>query len=184
MVNADLMTSRCPKAMTPVTIYLDTSIISRIGDLRLKERTALALERIADDGRIQLVTSDKTLREILATSNPRQRSLLRFIVAAINKVPMRCLTHGIAIGTFTFGAGGFGIGLPDEVFAGLKEIFDADDAEHIAQAVHNRCDFFLTLDESTILSRVGANACALKTLLGKLEIVSPEQLATRLCAVT
>jgi hypothetical protein len=68
----------------------------------------------------------------------------------------------------------------DPLLAELQKIFDADDAEHITLAVRSSCDYFLTLDEKTILSRVRSYSDRLNVLWGEIEFVNPEQLAKRL----
>lgn len=166
--------------MTPVSVYLDTCVLSRIVDVRLKEATALAYAEIVKHGDVQLVTSHKTRTEVLRTASPVHKSLLQFLVALVQKVPLRTLHLSGAIGAAPVGAVPIGGSWTDPLLTQLRQIFDSDDAEHITLAVRAGCRFFLTLDNATILSRAQAHSEHLKALVGALQFVNPEQLATRL----
>ena len=85
--------------MTPVSVYLDTCVLSRILDVRLKEATALAYAEIVNSS-VQLVASDKARTEVLKTANPARNSLLQFLVGLVQKVPLRTLHLSGAIGGF------------------------------------------------------------------------------------
>ena len=62
----------------------------------------------------------------------------------------------------------------------LKQVFDADDATHIAQAKLSDCDYFMTLDDATILARRSSIPSDLQAMLSPLKIVSPEELMSAL----
>lgn len=68
----------------------------------------------------------------------------------------------------------------DPVFSSLKRVFELDDAEHIFQAVKAKCDYFLTLDRSTIIDRVHSNRDFLARICPNMEIVDPGSLLARL----
>lgn len=167
-------------SMTSISVYMDTCVLSRIVDVRLKEATALAYAEIVERGGVQLVTSHKTRTEVLVTANPVRKSLLQFLVALVQKVPLRTLHLSGAIGGAPVGAVPIGGSWTDPLLTQLRRIFDPDDAEHVTLAVHAGCRYFLTLDNATILSRVQGHSERVKALVGALEFVNPEQLATRL----
>lgn len=91
-------------SITSISVYMDTCVLSRIVDVRLKETTALAYAEIVERGGVQLVTSHKTRTEVLATANPVRKSLLQFLVALVQKVPLRTLHLSGAIGGAPVGA--------------------------------------------------------------------------------
>jgi predicted nucleic acid-binding protein len=162
--------------MAELTAYIDSCIVSRVADLRISNSSATALARIASCGRLAFVTSDKTLQEILQASDPKRRAILQFILALLDKVQFRTLQLSGAIGGAPIGSLPIGGQWTDPLWLELQAIFDRDDAEHITQAVRANCDFFLTLDKSTILDRVKTNSAAVTNLCGRLRVVSPEEL--------
>jgi len=159
-----------------VTIYLDTNILSRIPDLRVSESTASALSALVNLGGIKFVTSQKTRNEILRTKNASRGSILQFIYALIEKVPMQTVYFSGCVGGAPLGATPLGGDWTDPLWADLKTIFDPDDAEHIVHAIRSNCDYFLTLDEKTILDRAKFNQDAVGKMSGRLKYVSPEEL--------
>jgi hypothetical protein len=66
-------------------VYLDTSFISRIVDLRLKTEDAEAYARIARVRGLRLVTSNRIADEISRTSDPKRRSILEFLHSLFEK---------------------------------------------------------------------------------------------------
>jgi hypothetical protein len=163
-------------------VYLDTSILSRIPDLRISAATATAYAELALLGGIRLVTSEKTRAEILKTGNPHRRGVLQLLLALVEKVPYEVVHCSGAIGAAPIGATPIGGDWTDPLYEGLKSIFDPDDAEHIVQAMRAQCAFFLTLDEASILSRSRAQALRLSRLCPALRFVSPENLVAALKA--
>jgi len=57
----------------------------------------------------------------------------------------------------------------------LRDTFDREDAVHIAQAPLNNCDFFLTFDQATIISRLPRMGPGLVAALAPLRIGTPQQ---------
>ena len=162
--------------MKDMPVYLDTNILSRLSDLRVSETTAVALAQLANVGSLQFVTSDKTRAEILNTPNPIRNALLQFLFALVDKVRFRILRYSGAYGAAPYGVAPYGGSWTDPVLTALLQVFDQDDAEHIAQAIHADCDFFLTLDGSTILRRACAQQSKLAAICGKLQFFCPEDL--------
>lgn len=161
--------------MKEATIYLDTNILSRIPDLRISETTANAFANLANLGGVKLVTSQKTKQEILGTRNTSRGSILQFLYALIDKVPLQTVHYSGCIGGAPIGATPIGGDWTDPLWAELKTVFDPDDAEHIVHAVRAGCDYFLTLDRETILDRAITNQDIIKKSCGKLLFVSPEE---------
>jgi hypothetical protein len=85
-----------------------------------------------------------------------------------------------AIGGAPLGATPIGGDWTDPLYEQLSSIFDPDDAEHIVHAVREDCDYFLTLDEESILKRARAHTSAVTALCRKLKFVSPQDLAVEL----
>ena len=162
--------------MDEITIYLDTNILSRIPDLKVSEETANALAKLAGLGMIRFVTSQKTKQEILRTSSQQRSSLLQFLYALIEKVPTYTVHYSGAIGAAPIGATPIGGDWTDPAYSELKRIFDADDAEHIIQALRAKCDYFMTLDRKTILNRAQHHLNELKGVCGGMALLSPEDL--------
>ena len=162
------------------TVYLDTSVVSRTWDLKIKEPDANALAQLAERDDLHFVTSYKTLGEILNTLDPKRRAMLRFVVGLMDKVRVRLLQYSGMIGGAPIGATMIGAGSTDPLLQQLQTLFDRDDAEHIALAVRDGCDFFVTLDARTILGPVKANRDAVSKMCGALEFVSPKDLVALL----
>lgn len=160
--------------MEETTVYLDTNILSRIPDLQVSEDTGKALAKLARMGMIRFVTSQKTKQEILKTPNPHRSSLLQFLHALIEKVRTVPVYYSGAIGGAPIGATPFGGDWTDPSYAQLKRIFDDNDAEHIVQALRAECDYFMTLDQKTILGRAKNHAEEVESICGKMVLLSPE----------
>ena len=149
--------------------------------MRITNSTAAALTTIAGRSDLALVTSTKLREEVLRAADPKRRAALELLYALMVKLPhyspivSGLVGHG-HIGAFYVGSGES----PEPLLERLRLIFDADDADHVFQAVTRRCDFFLTLDEATILGRGSANATATAAACGNLAFVNPEQLVQAL----
>lgn len=140
-----------------VKIYLDTNIFGRAIDGKMKADEASSLRRVKGRVDIDLYTSDKTRKEIENHPKKEVQDYLEFIVNLLDVIPEENFIsiEGGPIGTLPFGTApiGGGISTEDPIFSQIKEIFDTDDAEHIFQAVKSGADYFMTLDQKTILSR-------------------------------
>lgn len=164
--------------MTEQLVYLDTNILSRIPDLRVSPATAEAYGKLACLGGIRLVTSEKTRAEILQTNNPERNGVLQFLTALVEKVPCNVVHYSGVLRGAPVRATPLRGDWTDPLFDSLKRIFDSDDAEHIVQAVRAGCQFFLTLDETSILSRAITHAADLSTLCPSISFVSPTHLVS------
>ncbi len=154
-------------------IYLDTCVLSRLVDLRVKDNQLDALEFIASYEPVKLVTSLKTLEEFSKVENPRRRKSLVVLFKVIEKVyavpPVRPYTPllGDMPWGVPFGESGELIEPP---FDKLRTLFDDSDARHVYFAYKSDCDFFLTLDQTTIIDIARKNADSLKLLLQQISI--------------
>lgn len=146
-----------------------------IDDVELK-----ALDDICNDSRVELVTSEKTLEELSNTTNDKRKLTLKVLYKIITKVNKTAITYEAPalFGEAMFGEAMWGGGVTREkpLFKLLKDIFDEDDAIHIFQAISNQCDYFLTFDNKTILSRVPKNMERIKLMAPKTQIVKPSEL--------
>lgn len=165
---------------TAKRVYVDTNIVSRLVDYRITDETGQAFAALARRSDIVLVTSEKTRAEVLRTKNSKRAAVLELLVTLFKKVPFERLEQSGAIGSATISELAISGSWTDPTLVGLLMIFDSDDAEHIALAVKAGCNFFLTLDETSILSRAAGREHELATLLGHLRLVSPVQLAADL----
>lgn len=163
-------------------MYVDTCVLSDTTDSRdvINEATIDAIDLICDNANIDLVTSKKTLEEFLNTVNKKRRVGLKLLYRLISKVPSeKLITYKPAMfGTFSFGRAVLGghVSRTNPLYANLKQIFDKADAEHIFQAVKSNCQYFLTVDERTILKRARENNDKIKLICPNIKFVNPVEL--------
>jgi hypothetical protein len=140
--------------MTLHKVYVDTCIFSKIIDDTFNDDSLYALEAICDNTSIILQASDKVLEEINNTKDKRTKIRLKVIYKLISKIQRmetKILKDGFSFPLqFPFI---FGHYEEDPFYSDIKEIFTEHDAEQIFNASKERCDFFLTEDKKTILSR-------------------------------
>lgn len=167
----------------PVRVYLDTCICGMVFDEPCDagaDETAEAIGELCDSSAVEFVTSTKTLKEILKTGDPRKRNLLKLYYRIMEKLPERNLVNFVPalVGSFMLGQAtlGGGFSKEDPLFTSLKAIFDHDDAEHVFQATKGGCQFFLTLDQKTILKRARRSEADLQRLAPGLRLVHPVEL--------
>lgn len=138
-------------------IYVGTCVLSGIVNKDMPERELKSVEVLCDNKNVELCTSRKTLDEFLNTKTYRQRVAFKLLYKIIAKIPSENLINQYSAtwGSVPWGAAEWGDGCSAEnkIFAKLKKLFKPDDAEHIFQAINARCDYFLTLDSRTILSK-------------------------------
>lgn len=160
-------------------VYIDTCIFSRLLDLRIKKKELIALELMTQNSSIEFMTSEKTLEEFLNTKDDKRRLSLKILFRLINKVQSHNTSYEepALFGNIMFGEAPWGGSVTryNPIFEKLETIFDKDDADHIFQAISNDCDYFITLDKKTILSKVDQNEDFIKEFT-RLQIVSPVQL--------
>ena len=157
-------------------VYLDTCFISRLTDLNLSEDEALAYQLLAENQEMRLVTSSKTKQEFEKASNVVRNRALMFLYALFSKIPHRIGEVSGCWGSAPWGRTMWGRGWVDPMLKGLREIFEPDDAQHIFLAVKDECDYFLTLDRKSILSRVQANQPKIVSLCGDMKFTSPVEM--------
>ena len=116
----------------------------------------------------------------MQTLKDETRIALKLIYKIIEKIPTENLIHHYPA---TYNLAVMGVigsiperNLEDSLFTQLKTIFEKDDAEHIFQAIKSECDYFLTVDYSTILNRVEINKKILHDISPRTQIVDPIQL--------
>jgi len=167
------------KACNVYKIYFDTCILSRFTDLRISVRDAQSLPLLREIQGVQIVVSSKVKQELKEVPNPIRNPMLQFLYMCFQEIPDRILEtpslgcYGSArYGSTMYGGGG---GWVHPALQGLREIFDSADAEHIFLAAEDGCDYFVTLDERSILSRVRANQRGVESLCGKMRFGSPAE---------
>lgn len=171
------------KVQSLYRVYLDTNIVSRINDFRLKEEDAKALRLISekiDKQEIEVFTSVKAKEEIEKIPKNTHRDFLLFICNLVKKVPIANLVESIpstydsvSFDVVTFN-GSYDIENP--LLTKLKTIFDKDDAEHIFQAEKSSIDFFLTLDKKSIIDRINKRPDEFRKIGLRINIVLPVDL--------
>lgn len=162
-------------------VYLDTNTVSRIFDSRLQQTDADALAALAERADVQLAGSAAVRDELAKTRDPKRRSLLAFGFRRLaEQLPWETIELSGAVGGAPVGALPLSGSWRHPLLVALEEVFDAPDALHIAQARLSACDFFLTFDHATILSRRGSMSAVLRDLLAPLELCDPTELMTRL----
>jgi len=165
-------------------VYLDTCVLSRLLDMNMSNENLDALDRISCCKDIRPVTSQKTLEEFQATTDPKRMKTLKILYTFIEKVQHNKVSHEgpATFGSVLWGTAPFGGGMTIEnkEFKILNEIFEKDDAIQIYQALSNGCDYFLTLDEKTILRRVKNNISKLNMVAPQMGIGNPIDLTDKL----
>jgi hypothetical protein len=167
-------------------IYIDTNILSNLigGVDRLSEETGIALQKLAASDH-EFITSPLMQQEMEKATNPQVKGAVLFIYKIFggtkNLNPETYYATGLGdamFGTIPFGGGE----TENTVLSLLRQAFDTDDARHIFQALSSHSDYFLTLDEGSILKRYRTNYKNMKAFCqnGNLQIVNPVELAFEL----
>ncbi len=165
-------------------IYIDTNIFGRAIDGRVDPSEASSLRRIMNRRNdLDIYTSEKTRKEIADHPQQNVQDYLQFIMSLAGVIPEENFVTIVGGGMCSFSLGSASLGgggsQEDPIFTQVRSIFDADDAEHIFQAIKSDADYFLTLDTKTILSRrVDFNKLAFST-----KLVSPKNLEAIMFAV-
>jgi hypothetical protein len=120
-----------------------------------KEREAMTWLGLAQ---LTMQTSSRTEAEVSKTENDEQRQALLVNYNEMERVALD--QKALSFHTITDQLGGwtsYPLVGPIQDEALYRELlsagFDDMDAQHIAQAVSNKCDVFLTRDKNTILNR-------------------------------
>lgn len=167
-------------------IYLDTNILSNIvgGNSRLSEETGIALQKLAASNH-EFVTSPLMQQEMEKTPNQKVKGAILFIYKIFGgEKSLNPETYfATGLGDALFGTVPFGGGETENTALSLlRQAFDADDARHIFQALSSHSDYFLTLDEGSILKRYRADHMNMKNFCqnGNLKLVNPNELVNEL----
>jgi hypothetical protein len=136
-------------------VYLDTCLVSGLAkrDLAPLEQEAFRdLLHLHKRRRVSLMTSAVTKEELEALPEG-VRELHEDIYALLGEVPIspeaivQPLTNRMQFGVL-------GWSLPDATLATLNELVpDRNDARHLVHALKAGCDFFVTTDQRTIISK-------------------------------
>jgi hypothetical protein len=171
-------------------IYVDTNLISRLSDLMMGSDELQITDEQADailavcNCEVEFVTSKKMLDEVVLSKNLKQRALLTLLASLAAKVPYKDISFftSAMLGAAPLGAAtlGGGYNREDPMMVELQAIFDANDSEHIFQAIRSDCSYFLTLDRRTIIDKAKNNSEVVQRLCPDLDFVDPEELQTLL----
>lgn len=165
-------------------IYVDNNILSSIIGNEFSDEVGAAMEKIAVSDH-EFVTSQVTRQEMEKTSSQKIKGAALFIYRIfggekfLNKETYFATGFGDApFGTIPFGGGE----VENPALSILRQAFDADDARHIFQSLSSHSDYFLTLDENSILKRYRANYNNIKAFCtnGNMKIVNPVELIKEL----
>lgn len=143
----------------PITVYLDTCIVSGIAKMDLSDEELVSLGKILDrhkKGEIEMVTSPLTKSEIDQVPD-KFRLKHNMIYSLLSDLQIARHFKQVSDG-FGWGSSGFNLGWGgtrrryDPIYKGLSQILpDKNDAMHIFQAEKSQMSYFLTADRRTIL---------------------------------
>jgi len=164
------------------SVYLDTNIISRISDFRIKANEQQSLQQISElssQEKLKIFTSIKAKEEIEKTVDEKKKGTILFFYNLILNIPSsNYMVHKGSFGDDMFFGDIVlsGWSEEDQILKKLKKFFDIDDAEHIFQAEKSHIDYFLTLDKKTILNRIKNKPKQFQDIGLNIKIVSPIEL--------
>ena len=166
-----------------IRVYRDNNLLGPNAEEHKTETEALQrIEAEQRAGRWQLewVVSRRTANELEKAPDIARKEGLRAAYDAATHVGDDHTVKGFS--SVDLGAAGFVTtplveDVPDErIFAELCEMgLDVMDARHLTVAIHNRCDYFLTMDKK-VLSRRAKIAARYRTI----DVMKPSDLWTRL----
>lgn len=180
---------RCPSLLAytvAMKVYLDTCVLMRLFDQDVTKDDLRSLEIIADNPDIVLVTSDETYAEISKEVDQKKRTTYKLLYRLIEKTnhPSVYIEHVGGWGTFAWGEapwGGGTVAREKPLYTALRSVFpDEPDVKHIAQASMEQCEYFLTFDVKTIISKAKANAELINNVCNGLAFLTPEYLVRRI----
>lgn len=167
-------------------IYLDNNILSNIvgGVERLSDETGIAFQKLAMSDN-QFITSPVTQYEMEKTTNQKVKGAILFIYKIFGGYKkLNSETYlATGLGDALVGASPVGGGQTENtVLTLLRKAFGSNDARHIFQALSSHSNYFLTLDENSILKRYRENYMNMKVFCtkGKMKIVNPNELVKEL----
>jgi hypothetical protein len=109
--------------MSHSEVYIDTNIISRIADLRLKDSTAAAYGRLTKHPELEFVTSEKAREEIIQAGDTKRRGLLQFVLAFVRKVERQVVEWHTPYGHGRYGEGFYGGRHEDDLYTERCTVF-------------------------------------------------------------
>ncbi len=131
--------------------YLDTCIVSGLAkeDLSLKEQEALSnVLHQYKKGFINLVTSEVVKKELegIPDKNRKRHETIYYLLSDVPMSQVKTTDSGLMM----MGMGG-GV-REDSLYTKLKKMLpDENDANHIFQAIKSSANYFVTVDNKTIL---------------------------------
>ena len=138
----------------PLSVYLDTCIISGLAKEDLRKEEYMALKEILvlrKTGKVQLVTSPIAKAE-LEKIPEALRIKHEVIYNLLSDVPIKRFRS--ITGLSPIGVPGFGYGRLNRDYLRLRQLLtDEEDAKHLYQAIRNGIQVFLTTDFRTILRK-------------------------------
>lgn len=165
-------------------IYVDNNILSSIIGNEFTDKDGEAMQKLALSDH-EFVTSQITKHEMEKATLPKIKGAALFIYKIFcgEKFLNKETYFATGLGDAPFGSVPWGGGeVENTSLSLLRQAFEPDDARHIFQALSSHSDYFLTLDEKSILRRYRANKKNMKAFCnnGKLKIVNPEELVKEL----
>jgi predicted nucleic acid-binding protein len=166
--------------------YLDSNIFFRLYDDKASKDVLDALEKLADNDAIELVTSKETMAELQREERQIKRVTFKLLYRLIKKAKEHSLTYQEEVGawgTMQWGDpwGGGIVTCTKPLFTELRRIFpDEPDAKHIAQAIMENCNYFVTLDKKTIINKAVPHSKLLLAIGNGIQFLTPQELALAL----
>lgn len=142
-----------------IKVYFDTCVLGMALDKNIKSEYAKALRRIVESKKdiINPYTSEKTKKEISQHKDQAKQDYLHFIISFFQTIPEENYVNysGGSIGSLPIGCAPIGgcLKKEDPIYTELKSLFKGGDAEQIFQAIKSDANYFLTIDEKTVLSK-------------------------------
>lgn len=161
-------------------IYVDNNILCSIIGNEFNDEAGEAMQKLALSDH-EFITSQVTKEEMEKTPNQGIKGAALFIYRIfggkkfLNKETYFATGLGDApLGTVPWGGGE----VENPSLSILRQVFDSEDARHIFQALSSHSDYFLTLDENSILKKYRLNRQNINDFCanGKLKIVNPKEL--------
>ncbi len=137
--------------------YLDTSVVSAIGkdDMPAESAALMQLLEASDAGKLKLMTSEVTRREIELLEGQHRRNV-EVVYRLLKKVRFIEAQELVGFRSQWRPQGGFAWPLIDDepVWAKLLQMgLDRTDAHHLMVAIRAGCEVFLTCDEDFLRRR-------------------------------
>lgn len=166
-------------------IYLDNNILSGLVGLEHSPEDGLALQKLALSDH-EFITSPLTEMEMEGCSRDDVKGAVMFIYKVFGgeKKLNKEKYYATGMGDALFGSIPFGGGETTKTPLVLLQqmLKHPMDARHVFQALSKHADYFLTLDENSILRRYRANHKNIKVFCerGGLKIMNPIELVNEL----